>query len=138
MTDPARGAGVILDLTVHTADAIRFLTGREIVSVRAHAAPAGIELAVAGTMRLDDGVPVAFADAYSPQQARSSIEVHGDEGTLEAHGVLDGPIECGEDPYARTVARFIAGRPAATAEDGRASLAVALLARRGRLEAPEP
>lgn len=138
MTDPARGAGVILDLTVHTADAIRFVCGREIVSVRAHAAPPGIELAVAGTMRLEDGVPVAFADAYSPQPGCSSIEIHGDEGMLEAHGVFDGVVECGEDPYARTVERFTEGRPAATAEDGRASLAVALLARLGRLEAPQP
>jgi 1,5-anhydro-D-fructose reductase (1,5-anhydro-D-mannitol-forming) len=127
-TDPARGAGAILDLSVHTADAIRFLTGREIVSVRGHAVPAGIETAVAGTMRLQGDVVVAFADAYSPMPAFSAIEVHGDEGMLEARGLLDGS-GCRDDPYARTVACFAAGRPAATARDGRASLAVALALR---------
>jgi 1,5-anhydro-D-fructose reductase (1,5-anhydro-D-mannitol-forming) len=138
MTERARGAGVILDLSVHTADAIRFVTGREVVSVRAHAAPEGIELAVAGTMRLEDDVLVSFADAYSPLPAYSAIEVHGDDGTLEARGVLDGIVECAEDPYARTVRLFTEGRPAATAEDGRAALAVALQARCDRLEAPQP
>jgi 1,5-anhydro-D-fructose reductase (1,5-anhydro-D-mannitol-forming) len=127
-TDPARGAGAILDLSTHTADAIRFVTGREIAAVTGHAAPDGIELAVAGSMLLDDDTAVSFADWFSPQPSTSAIEVHGDAGTLEARGVLDGS-DGGDDPYERTVARFSAGRPAATAADGRASLAVALALR---------
>jgi 1,5-anhydro-D-fructose reductase (1,5-anhydro-D-mannitol-forming) len=140
MTDPLRGAGVILDLSVHTIDAIRFATGREVASVRGHAAPAGIELAVAGTLLLDGDVLVSLADAYSSLPPLSVIEIDGDEGRLEARGVLDGSgrativlgeqvIECDDDPYGRTVERFAAGRPAATGEDGRAALAVALALR---------
>jgi 1,5-anhydro-D-fructose reductase (1,5-anhydro-D-mannitol-forming) len=119
-TDPARGAGAILDLTVHTADAIRFVCGREVASTHCHAAPAGIELAVAGTIRMDDDVLASFADSYSPLPAYSAIEVHGDEGMLEERGLFDDG-----DAYARTVERFAAGSPAATAEDGRAALAIA-------------
>jgi 1,5-anhydro-D-fructose reductase (1,5-anhydro-D-mannitol-forming) len=131
-TDPSRGAGAILDLTVHVVDAIRFLSGSEIVSVRGHAAPAGIETAVTGTVCLENGALGCFADWYSPQPAASAIELHGDDGVLEARGVFGD-----DEPYRRIVERFAAGRPAATAEDGRASLAVALALRAG-LEAPQP
>jgi 1,5-anhydro-D-fructose reductase (1,5-anhydro-D-mannitol-forming) len=150
MTDPARGAGVILDLTVHAADAIRFLTGREIVSVGGHAAPAGIELTVAGTMRMEGDILASVSDAYSPLPAQSAIEVDGEAGRLVAHGVLDGStratlvverdgadgrvVELHDDPYGRTVERFAGavlgdGEPAATGHDGRRSLAVALALR---------
>ena len=151
MTDASRGAGVILDLTVHTADAMRFLTGREVESVSGHAGPAGfgrdgIEGAVAGTMRLSGDVLVSFGDAWSRLPSLSAIEVDGDAGRLSARGVLDGspraviaidgePVaEFEDDPYGRTVERFPdavrgEGRPAATADDGRRSLAVALALR---------
>jgi 1,5-anhydro-D-fructose reductase (1,5-anhydro-D-mannitol-forming) len=147
MTDPRRGAGVILDLTVHTVDAIRFVTGREVASLHGHAAPDGIELAVAGTLRLEGDVLVSLADAYSPLPPLSAIEIDGDDGRLEARGVLDGNgrativvgdqvIECDDDPYGRTVERFAAGRPAATGADGRAALAVALALRSAVSDAP--
>jgi 1,5-anhydro-D-fructose reductase (1,5-anhydro-D-mannitol-forming) len=138
MRDAARGAGAILDLTVHTADVIRFLTGLEVTSVCGDADGAGfgeggIEGAVAGTMRLD-GVLASFADAYSPLPALSSIEVHGDDGCLAARDV-----GAGEDTYGRTVERFVAavrgdGRPYATGEDGRCSLAVAVALRAAVVE----
>jgi 1,5-anhydro-D-fructose reductase (1,5-anhydro-D-mannitol-forming) len=155
MTDASRGAGVILDLTVHTADAMRFLTGREVASVCGHAGPAqlghaGIEGAVAGTMRMDGDILASFGDLYSALPARSEIEIHGDEGRLGARGVLDGSpraaivvqrdresehvVELRDDPYRRTVERFADavvghGRPAATGDDGLRSLAVALALR---------
>jgi 1,5-anhydro-D-fructose reductase (1,5-anhydro-D-mannitol-forming) len=140
MTDPARGAGVILDLTVHTADAIRFVSGREVQSVSGHAAPAdlgrdGIEGAVAGTMRLSGDLLVSFSDAWSQLSSLSSIEAHGDDGELCVPGVLDGSrVELDGDPYQRTVERFVAavrgdGQPAATADDGVRSLAIALALR---------
>jgi 1,5-anhydro-D-fructose reductase (1,5-anhydro-D-mannitol-forming) len=155
MTDATRGAGAILDLTVHTADAIRFLTGREVASVGGHAAPAGfgrdgIEGAVTGTMRIGGGVLASFSDAYSRLPAVSAIEVHGDEGRLCARGVLHGSpraaidvqrgsgrehvVELHDDPYGRTVERFAGavrdhGWPAATGDDGLRSLAVGLALR---------
>jgi 1,5-anhydro-D-fructose reductase (1,5-anhydro-D-mannitol-forming) len=131
-TDSSRGAGAILDLTVHVVDAIRFLGGSEIVSVRGHAVPAGIETAVTGSVSLGNGALGCFADWYSPQPAASAIELHGDDGVVEARDVFGG-----DEPYRRTVERFTTGRPAATAEDGRASLAVALALRAG-LETPQP
>ena len=151
MTDRSRGAGAILDLTVHTADAIRFLCGREVTSVFGHAAAAGfgsdaIEGAVAGSMRLEGGVLASFADAYSALPARSVVEVHGESGSLRGRGILDGgsratiehddgrALQIRDDPYLRTVERFAAairgtGEPAATGLDGRRSLAVALALR---------
>jgi 1,5-anhydro-D-fructose reductase (1,5-anhydro-D-mannitol-forming) len=133
MTDATRGAGAILDLTVHTADLLRFLCGLEVTSVCGHADPAGlgrggIEAAVAGTMRLD-GVLASFADAYSPLPALSSIEVHADDGCLAARDfALD------DDTYGRTLERFVAavrgdGQPSASGADGLRSLAVALALR---------
>ena len=130
MTDVTRGAGVILDLTVHTADLVRFVCGLEVTSVCGHADPAGfgqagIEGAVTGTMRLD-GVLASFADSYSPLPALSSIEVHGDDGCLAARD-----LDADADTYARTVERFVAavrghGSPYASGDDGMRSLAVAL------------
>jgi 1,5-anhydro-D-fructose reductase (1,5-anhydro-D-mannitol-forming) len=156
MTDATRGAGAILDLSVHTADAMRFLTGREVASVCGYASPAGfgrdgIEGAVTGTMRMHGDVFASFSDAYSALPAVSAIEIDGDEGRLVARGLLDGSARPAvalrrgrerehvvelrdDDPYGRTVERFAGavlgrGRPAATAEDGLRSLAVALALR---------
>lgn len=154
MTDPTRGAGVILDLTVHTADAVRFVTGREVASICGHAVPggfgrSGIEGAVVGTMKMDDELLVSFGDSYSRLPALSRLELHGEEGCLCAHGVLEGSPRAGLafhrderlvtldvpcDPYRRTVARFADairgdGEPAATGVDGLRSLEVALALR---------
>ena len=137
MTDASRGAGAILDLTVHTADAVRFVCGRDVTSVCGCAAEAGfgqdgIEGAVAGSMRLDGDLLASFADAYSALPALSVVEVHGEDGCLRGRGVLDGgsratielhdgraaegnpprsslrAVEIRDDPYVRTVERFAA------------------------------
>lgn len=148
---PASGAGVIFDITVHDADTIRFITGHEIVEVAAMTAFQGmgaqsIEDAVMGVMRLSGGALVQFHDAFTARHPYTGVEVHGTEGsiyardvmtqrpigvvTLRRHGEEEAIALQHENLYVRSVRAFNAairgeGPPAATAQDGLRSLAVA-------------
>lgn len=147
------GGGVVLDITVHDADALRFITGREICAVTAHGAnqglaAAGVSDAVMSVFSLEDEV-LAFAhDAYTVPHAGTSLEVHGTEGSLFASDAMtqdpDGgvvlqrgraqqrvAIESREDLYVtglRAFTKAVAGegQPLASGRDGYASLAAAL------------
>ena len=152
---PDAGGGVILDITVHDADTLRFALGDEVAEVTAMTASqgmgrAGLEDAVMGIMRFRDGVIAQFHDAFTAPHAFTGFEVHGTEGSLYGRDVMtqrpvgtvtirrDGgeeavPIEH-ENLYERSVRCFNAairgeGEPAATGEDGVRSLAVALAVR---------
>jgi 1,5-anhydro-D-fructose reductase (1,5-anhydro-D-mannitol-forming) len=149
---PESGGGVILDITVHDADTLRFVLADEAGEVTAMTASqgmaqAGLEDAVMGVMRFRGGVLAQFHDAFTSRHAVTGFEVHGAEGSLYGRDVMtqrptgtvilrrDGneetvPIEHG-NLYERSVARFNAavrgeGEPAATGEDGVRSLAIAL------------
>jgi 1,5-anhydro-D-fructose reductase (1,5-anhydro-D-mannitol-forming) len=150
---PEAGAGVVLDLTVHDADTLRYLLDDDIRAVTAMTVTQGvaegaIEDAVVGAMRTSRGTPVSFHDAFTIPHAGTALEVHGTAGSLIGRNVY-GPEPAGEvivrredreeslilgdrrNPYERGVEAFLAaargdGNPAATAEDGIASLAVAL------------
>src|SRR5712664_3329226 len=152
--DPRTGAGAILDLTVHDADALRFLLGAEPVEVVALSQQAGmasgdIEDGAMTTIRFDDGVVAQLHDAFTVPFARTGIEVHGSAGSIHARDVMtQRPIgevvlrtERGEEVvpleqenlYARTIQTFAAsirgeGKPSCTGEDGLRSLATALAA----------
>jgi 1,5-anhydro-D-fructose reductase (1,5-anhydro-D-mannitol-forming) len=146
------GGGVIFDITVHDADSVRFILAddiREVVAMTANqgmAAP-GIEDAVMGVMRTQSGVLVQFHDAFTAKHPYTGLEVHGTEGSLYGRDIMtqrpvgtitlrrDGVEEQieveHENLYERSVRQFNAavrgnGEPAATAEDGVKSLAVAL------------
>jgi 1,5-anhydro-D-fructose reductase (1,5-anhydro-D-mannitol-forming) len=153
VTRPETGAGVVLDLTVHDADTLRFVLDDEIIAVTAMATSqtlgqAGIEDGVVGTMRTARGTLVSFHDAFTIGHAGTALEVHGSAGSLLSRDTL-GALSSGdvflrrgdqvepvvipdrENPYVTGVQAFVdgafgEGRPAATAEDGIASLAVAL------------
>jgi 1,5-anhydro-D-fructose reductase (1,5-anhydro-D-mannitol-forming) len=152
---PESGGGVILDITVHDADTLRFVLDDEVAEVTAMTASqgmgqAGLEDAVMGVMRFRGGVLAQFHDAFTVRHAFTGFEVHGTDGSLYGRDVMtqrpvgtvtlwrDGieepaPIEHG-NLYERSVARFNAavrgeGEPAATGEDGVRSLAVALAVR---------
>lgn len=151
INSPTSGAGVIFDITVHDADTIRFITGDEIVEVAAMTAAQGlgapgIEDAVMGVMRLSGGALVQFHDAFTAKYPFTGVEVHGTEGSIYARDVMtqrpigtvtlrrDGVEEEiaveHENLYVRSVRAFNAAirgeqAPAATAEDGLRSLAVA-------------
>ena len=149
---PGAGGGVILDITVHDADTLRFVLGDEPESVsamvsRAGMAEAGLEDGVMGVVRFAGGVLAQFHDAFTTRYATPGFEVHGDEGSLVATDCMtqqprgevalrtgDGTVPLSlmhENLYVRSIRLFqnaTAGRgaPAATGEDGVCSLALAL------------
>jgi 1,5-anhydro-D-fructose reductase (1,5-anhydro-D-mannitol-forming) len=149
---PGAGGGVILDITVHDADTLRFVLGDEPESVTAMASragmgEAGLEDGVMGVVRFAGGVLAQFHDAFTTRYATTGFEVHGEEGSLVAtdcmtqqpKGVVVLRTAAGTEPlslnheslYARSIRLFQeaaagAGAPAATGEDGVRSLAFAL------------
>jgi 1,5-anhydro-D-fructose reductase (1,5-anhydro-D-mannitol-forming) len=149
---PGAGGGVILDITVHDADTLRFVLGDEPESVsamvsRAGMGEAGLEDGVMGVVRFAGGVLAQFHDAFTTRYATTGFEVHGDEGSLVATDCMtqqpkgevvlrtaDGTVPLSlnhENLYARSIRLFQdaaagAGAPAATGEDGVRSLAFAL------------
>lgn len=150
------GAGAILDVTPHDADTLRFVLDDEVEEVVAASAQqgmakGGVEDAVMGVMRLRSGTLASFYDAFTVLGARTSLEVHGTEGSLicndaMAQGIVaevtlvrnggEEAVTLGEkqDLYVEGVRRFNTaargqGRPAASGEDGVKSLAVALAVR---------
>jgi len=156
LTAPAAGGGVILDITVHDADALHFVLDDEAVDVSALTAQQGlavgdVEDTVMGVMRFSRGVLAQHHDAFTIRHARTGFEVHGTEGSLYAEDVMtQDPTGCvllrrqegveevdvGEpvDLYHRAVRLFNdavrgEGQPAATGDDGVRSLAVALAVR---------
>jgi 1,5-anhydro-D-fructose reductase (1,5-anhydro-D-mannitol-forming) len=152
---PETGAGVVLDLTVHDTDTIRFLMSDEVAEVVALTANqglahAGIEDSVMGVLRMQGGALVSFHDAFTVPHAGTGVELHGTTGSLIGRDVL-GPEPVGEvlvtrgshteqvdvgerwPIYEYAVRRFNAavrsgGSPLASGDDGIASLSVALAA----------
>lgn len=158
---PEAGGGVILDITVHDTDTLRFALGdadvTEVTAMTASQgmASGGLEDAVMGVMRFDNGVLAQFHDAFTIRHGGTGIEFHGEEGSILARDVMtqrpigtivlrrDGIEEIVEfapdNLYERSVAAFNAaaqgtGRPAATGLDGVKSLAVALAVRQSAAE----
>jgi 1,5-anhydro-D-fructose reductase (1,5-anhydro-D-mannitol-forming) len=113
-------------------------------------ASGGLEDAIMGVLRFDNGVLAQLHDAFTARHAVTGLEVHGTDGSLYARDVMtqrsvgsvvlrrDGveeAVELGEPEnlYERSVRQFVAavegGVPTATGEDGVRSLAIALAAR---------
>lgn len=168
ITDPKTGAGVVLDITVHDADTLRFVLGDEPEAVtamvqRAGMGGEGIEDGVMGVVRFRSGLLAQFHDAFTTAHARTGFEVHGTEGSLvgvdcmtqrpvgsvtlrTAAGEEALPV-AHENLYLRGLRAFHAamrgeGAPAASGVDGVRSMAVAIAAldaaRTGRETAIEP
>jgi 1,5-anhydro-D-fructose reductase (1,5-anhydro-D-mannitol-forming) len=168
ITTPGAGAGVVMDITVHDADTLRFVLDEEPVEVTAMTqqggmgAP-GIEDGVMGVVRFGSGVIAQFHDAFTTRFADTGFEVHGTEGSLIGTGCMtQKPVgdvvlrtATGEERitidrtnlYERALGAFHAavrgeGPPAATGEDGVRSMALALAAlesaRNGRPVPVEP
>jgi 1,5-anhydro-D-fructose reductase (1,5-anhydro-D-mannitol-forming) len=155
LTGAEAGGGVILDITVHDTDTLRFVLGLEVEDVIARSAsqglaPGGMEDAVMGVMYFGDGVLAQFHDAFTIKHAPTGLEIHGTEGSLIAVDVMtQDPVgrvvlrreseesqvklDPPEDLYAHAVRHFnqavrTGSQPFATGEDGVRSLAVALAA----------
>jgi 1,5-anhydro-D-fructose reductase (1,5-anhydro-D-mannitol-forming) len=151
LTKPQAGGGVVLDITVHDADTLRFVLGDDPVEISAFTQSAG--MAVSGLedgamciWRFKSGVVAQSHEGFTTKFAGTGFEVHGTEGSLVAKDVMtQKPIgqvvlrtEKGEeelsfdrdDLYERSVRAFHAairgeGTPSATGEDGAWSLACA-------------
>ena len=154
ITTPGAGGGVILDITVHDADTLRFVLGDEPRSVsamtaRSGMASAGLEDGVMGVISFAGGALAQFHDAFTARYATTGFEVHGEDGSLIATDCMTqqpkGEVVLRtakgeekltlthEDLYARSVRLFEdaaagKGAPAASGEDGVRSLALALAA----------
>lgn len=152
---PEAGGGVVLDITVHDADTLRFVLGAEPVVATglvtaSGMARAGLEDGVMAVLRFDNGVLAQLHDAFTVPHAGTGIEIHGDAGSVfgrdvmtqrpigtvtlrDAAGEREIPVDH-ENLYVRGVAAFCAalrgeGAPAASGEDGIRSLATALAVR---------
>ena len=152
LNKPSAGAGVILDITVHDADTLRFVLGSEPVEAVALSQHAGmaagdLEDGVMAAIRFDNGAMAQLHDAFTVKFAGTGLEIHASEGSIlgrdvmtqrpigrvilrNAQGETDFPLDH-ENLYARTLRAFVGairgeGPPSATGEDGARSLATAL------------
>ena len=149
---PEAGGGVILDITVHDADTLRFVLDDDPVEAIAFSqaggmGKAGLEDAVMGVLRFRNGVIAQFHDGFTTKFAETGLEVHGTEGSLIGRNVMtqratgtvtlrdaDGehvlPLDH-QNLYETALSAFHAavagnGEPSATGEDGIWSLATGL------------
>lgn len=149
---PDAGGGVILDITVHDTDTLRYVLGDDPVEVIASTQQSGLAKAdladaVMGIMRFKSGLIAMFHDGFTTKYADTGFEVHGTEGSLVGRNVMsqkpvgivtlrnaDGEFELKLDHqnlYETGIAKFHAaiagnGKPAADGEDGLWSLAAGL------------
>ena len=149
---PQAGGGVILDITVHDIDTLRFTLDSELVEVvgmsqTASMAKEGLADGVMAVMRFENGVLAQIHDAFTVKHGGHGIEYHGEAGSIIGSNVMSQQpvgevilrnaegeqlisIEH-ENLYVRGVKAFCSamdglGKPSATAEDGVKSLAGAL------------
>ncbi|MDX8536451.1 Gfo/Idh/MocA family protein [Mesorhizobium abyssinicae] len=151
ISKPEAGGGVVLDITVHDADTLRFVLGDDPVEISAFTQSAGmagggLEDGAMCIWRFKSGVMAQSHEGFTTKFAGTGFEVHGSEGSLFATNVMTqkpvgsvllrtgaGEEELSfdrEDLYARSLRQFHAairgeGRPSATGEDGVWSLAAA-------------
>jgi 1,5-anhydro-D-fructose reductase (1,5-anhydro-D-mannitol-forming) len=151
ITRPEAGGGVVLDITVHDADTLRFVLGDDPVEVSAFTqsagmAGAGLEDGAMCIWRFRSGVIAQSHEGFTTKFAGTGFEVHGSEGSLIASNVMtQKPVGSvllrtatgeeqlsfdREDLYARSLRQFHAairdeGQPSATGEDGVWSLTAA-------------
>ena len=144
ITRPEAGGGVVLDITVHDADTLRFVLGDDPLEVSAFTQAAG--MAVGGLedgamciWRFKSGIIAQSHEGFTTKFAGTGFEVHGSEGSLIAKDVMTqkpigsvllrtakGEEELSfdrEDLYVRSLRQFHAaiggeGQPSATGEDG--------------------
>lgn len=165
---PEAGGGVILDITVHDTDTLRYVLGDDPIEAIASTqksglAKAGLEDAVMGVMRFKSGLIALFHDGFTTKYSETGFEVHGTEGSLVGRNVMtqrpvgtvtlrnaDGETELKLDHknlYETGVARFHAaiagnGVPSASGEDGvwslAAGIAVAEAAKTGTVQHINP
>jgi 1,5-anhydro-D-fructose reductase (1,5-anhydro-D-mannitol-forming) len=152
LDDKAAGGGVVLDLTVHDIDTIRFVTRLEPTSIVAVGVSQGlgrtVEDAVMTAGTLGERVIFSTHDAFTVSHNVTSMQVHGTTGSLVGLDCLT-PVPVGvlelrreraveqistppvDSLYAPAIEAFVAsaaghGQPVASGDDGRRALETAL------------
>ena len=154
ITRPEAGGGVVLDITVHDADTLRFVLGDDPVEVSAFTqsagmAGSGLEDGAMCIWRFKSGLIAQSHEGFTTKFAGTGFEVHGSEGSLIGTNCMtQKPIGdvllrnasgehklelTPENLYVHSVTAFQnavrgKGQPAATGEDGIRSMALALAA----------
>jgi 1,5-anhydro-D-fructose reductase (1,5-anhydro-D-mannitol-forming) len=108
LTDSAKGPGVVLDITVHNIDLVRFLLAEDLVSVSATTSNRGFGLDGVPDESLctfvsQSGVLVSTHESFNVPFSTTSVEVFGSAGTILATGVLT------QDPVGEVTVRTAAG-----------------------------
>lgn len=154
LDNPGAGGGVVLDMTVHDTDTVRFLLGEDPVSVIAETDAtgmgAGVEDSAMSVWRMQSGTMVFSHVSFNHPFGTTGVEIHGSDGAIFAPGVISqdpkgevwlttskGRSEIGFERgslYESVLAEFgkaVRGAPhsGATGSDGVKSLAVALAVR---------
>lgn len=148
---PSEG-GVVLDITVHDIDTLRFLLNDEPIYVNAMAqsgliSPNNVSETVMGNIEFTKGTLVSFYDSFTAKNFQTSIDVIGTEGVLLAQNTLTqqavGTLQLNningsqtikiehENLYVTSFQKFKSAvenhdQPAATGYDGLRSLEVSL------------
>ena len=154
LTNPEKGAGVILDITTHDVDTLRFLLGENPRNVLCMTqtgtlAKGNVEDGAMTLIEFESGLVAHTHDAFTTKYASTGLEIHGTEGSLIGTDCMtQDPIgevllrtETGEEYlkidrgnlYERGLKAFGdavegTGKPAAGGDDGLWSLATGLAA----------
>lgn len=124
LKDPAAGAGVPLDITVHDAAVINPLLGRPVdavaLGVRQGPWDADVDDAIMSVLRYDGNVLAQTHDAFTVRYAGTGLEVHGAEGSIVAKDVMT------QDPIGTVVLRDASGERELDIPDRRDMYEVAL------------
>ena len=151
-TLPEAGGGVVLDITVHVADTLRYVIDDDVHEVIAFTArqgmtESGLEDSVMGVLRFRSGLLAQIHDSFMIGEDLTGLQVHGTYGSLYAEENMlqtpngriylrknghrtEVPVGTIENHYEHLVGEFIKairgeGRPFATGLDGLKSLAIA-------------
>ncbi|RWF00038.1 MAG: Gfo/Idh/MocA family oxidoreductase [Mesorhizobium sp.] len=154
LNDPSTGAGVVLDLTVHDVDLMRYYFDADPVAVTAMgltsgAAPHGIKDNVTSVWEFPGHLLVICQDTFLVPFGGTAVEIHGTKGSVLGADVLwqkpqgrvtvrtqsgtrEVPVEH-VIPYDQTIGDFVdavrgRGRPSADGVDGLQALRFALAA----------
>jgi 1,5-anhydro-D-fructose reductase (1,5-anhydro-D-mannitol-forming) len=147
------GAGVELDLTVHSVDTLRFVLDDEVEAVTAIGAAQGLAAPgvlddVMSVLRFRRGTIAGVHDSFTVPANTTSLEIYGSEGSVFGDGVIaqspsgtvqlrrngaTEPVDPGPDidPYVDTITAFGAavrgeGAPRCSGEDGLRNVRAAL------------
>lgn len=147
INDPSTGSGVVLDITSHVADTLRFVLDKNPVRVASmgqfgHFGADAIEDGVTSTVEYEGGIIGITNEGFTTKYANTGVEIHGTKGSIIARECTD-PTKGGEvslryasgettykcnpvNPYIIGLNEFEAGTPTADGLDGMWSLAHSL------------